>query len=265
MEHVPMEILAQILIKVDAPTIYNLMMASQYFLDILDIDAYWKLRVKKEMPMRPFNHKTYKWLYQCHLARKTFVNNMNQTPWMDVQSEKTYIGDDVEGYIVYKEAHETIMEEIAANLQALQTVEEQDRRFVTSNKTGYYTHEKNGDNFYFFRYAPYDALYVGIMFQNGNIFVDYSPVYMGEIKCEENEIFRSSEGVAVFRSGHTFTKNDWEDETVFIANVNPRLAVPVTTVNVMMVLDQGIDAWIEYCIEKNIDEEWARNFSNTAS
>lgn len=265
MEQIPMEILAQILIKVDPPTIYNLMMTSQYFLNILDIEEYWKIRARNGISLPTLSHKTYKWLYKCYLERKMFTNEVCKTPWANVQSEKLYVGDDAEGYLLYKEPHETIMEEITANLQVLQTVEEQDRRFVTSNKTGYYTHSKIGENFYFFRYAPYDALYVGIMFENGNIFVDYSPVYIGEIKREGDELFRSGEGVSIFRSGHTFTKNDWEDENVFIANVNPRLTVPVTTVSTMMFLDQGIDAWIEYCIEKNIDEQWARDFSDNAS
>lgn len=262
MEQIPIEILAQILIKVDPPTIYNLIMTSQYFLDILDIEEYWKIRVKQELTIKTFNHKTYKWLYRCHLERKSFTIDLCRTPWADIQSEKIYTGDDLEGFIVYKEPHEAIMEEITANLQVLQNVEEHDRRFVTSNKTGYYTHVRIGSEFYFFRYAPYDALYVGIMFTNGNIFMDYSPIYLGETKREGTEVFRSGEGVSVFRSGHTFTKNDWEDENVFITNVNPRLNVPAVTVNVMMLLDQGIDAWVEYCAEKNIDEQWARDFSD---
>ena len=265
MEHIPMEILAQILIKVNPSTIYNLMLTSQCFLEILDTEEYWKIRVRNETAVRSFGHKTYKWLYKCYLERIQFTNDLGQTPWVDVQSEKIYVGDDTEGYLLYKEPHESIMEEIAANLQLLQNVEEQDRRFVTATKTGYYTHAKIGELFYFFRYAPYDALYVGIMFENGNIFVDYTPVYIGEIVREGNEVFRSGEGIAVFRSGHTFTKNDWEDEIMFVTNVNPRLTVPATTVYVMTMLDQGIDSWIEYCAEKNINEEWARDFSGIAS
>lgn len=261
MENVPTEILAQILIKVDPPTIYNLMITSQYFLDILDIEEYWKIRVKLKTPLKTLGHKTYKWLYKCYLEQKEFTNDLNTTPWCDVQSKKICIGDDLEGYIIYTEPQEAVMEEIAANLQVLQTVVERNQRFVTSNKTGYYTHSKIGDNFYFLRYAPYDALYVGIMFPNGNIFVDYSPLYMGELKREDDGVFRSGEGVVVFRSGCVFSKNDWDDDVVFVANMNARLTVPLTTVNIMMLLDQGLDSWIEYCEEKNINEEWAQNFS----
>jgi len=59
-----------------------------------------------------------------------------------------------------------------------------------------------------------------------------------------------------------YFKNDWIDEALFIINDNPRLAIPATTIDIMVILDQGLDAWVEYCAEKNIDEQWAREFND---
>jgi hypothetical protein len=263
MNHLPTEVLAQILIKVDTSTIYNLLLASQYFIDILDHEQYWKIRLRKHIALRPFNNRSHKWLYRCYLGRRKFKHDLTNTPWENHQSNKVFIGED-EGHLIYKEPCEAVMEEITANLQTLHAVEEQDRRFIANGSTGYYVHLKIADRVYFFRYAPYDALYVGIMFASGNIFIDFSPIYIGEVKQgERGEVFRDGEGITVFRTGHTFTKNDWDDEAVFITNDNPRLTIPATTVNVMMLLDEGINAWVEYCEEKNIDETWAQEFSES--
>jgi F-box-like len=256
MDSLPTEVLAQILIKVDPSTIYNLLLTSRFFVDILDNEPYWKIRVRRDTPLHLFGLKTYKWLYRCHLNRKQFKSDLSNTPWEDEQSTKIFVGDEREGQIIYKQPNERVMEEITANLHSLQAVEEYDRRFVSAGKTGYYTHLKIDNTIYFFRYAPYDALYVGILFNDGNIFIDFSPLYVGEIKHNDNEVFRVGEGVVVFRSGHTFTKNNWIDDAIFAYTNN----LPVLTMNAMTILDPGLDAWIEYCTEKNINEQWVLDF-----
>ena len=262
MDNLPIEVLIRILIKIDPSTIYNLLTVSQFFNDIIDTEQYWKIRVNQRISRNIFGHKTYKWLYKCLLHRERFRHDMKDTPWEDAQSIKEFIGDDVEGQIIYKGQNERVVEEITANLVSLRAVEEQERRFVSAGKTGYYTHLKVNNDIYFFRYAPYDTLYVGIMFENGNIFIDFSPLYVGEVTHgERGEIFRSNEGICAFRTGHTFVKNNWIDEYIFITNENPLLTIPATTINTIMVLDEGLDAWMEYCVEKNINEEWALEFS----
>ena len=263
MDTLPAEILAQILIRIDPSTIYNMLQTSKCFVDILDIEQYWKLKLRRETPLQPFGHKTYKWIYKCYLHRKNFVYDLSNTPWEDEQSSKTYIGDDEEGQIIYKGINEKIIEKVTASMQSLRAVEE-DQKFTTGDKTGYYAFRKMNGNIYFFRYTPYDALYSGIMFPSGNIFVDFSPLYVGQIKKDEQgDVFRDSEGIAVFRSGYIFLNNYWSDEHIFIANDNPRLAIPVQSIEAVVILDEGLADWMEYCMEKNMDENWARDFSES--